>query len=84
MVDVKAFSEIESLSEYDWIESSNFFNEYFFFNMYFLIKLIDWINPSISVLIEISFVSLEIFELISITTVPPLASKYSPSRVTDL
>ena len=52
--------------------------------MYFLIRLIDWINPSISLLMEINFVNFEIFEFISITTVPPLASKNSPSRVTDL
>ena len=44
----------------------------------------DWNNPSISLLIEMSFVSFEILELISITTVPPFDSKYSPSSVTDL
>ena len=31
-----------------------------------------------------SFVSFDIFELISITTVPPFASKNSPSNVTAL
>ena len=52
--------------------------------MYFLIRVFDCSKISISVLIEINFVSFEIFEFISITTVPPFASKYSPSKVTAL
>ena len=44
----------------------------------------DWNKPSISLLNEINFVSFEIFELLSITTLLPFASKNSPSIVTAL
>ena len=52
--------------------------------MYFLSRFIDCNNPSIDELRDIIFVNLEIFELISIITPPPFASKNSPSNVTAL
>ena len=66
------------------MEFSIFSNMIFFLRMYFFRRLMDCNNPFIDELREIILVSFEIFELISITTPPPLASKYSPSRVTAL
>ena len=77
-------SDNESLSVFNWMLFSNFLISCFLFSIILLTKLMDWNKPSISLLREINFVSFEILELLSIITVPPLASKNSPPIVTAL
>ena len=81
---VSEFSERDSLLLWEAMDPSNFFIEFFFLSTYLFIRAMERSNPSMSLLMEISFVSFEIFEFMSMTTVPPFASKYSPAMVTDL